>query len=234
MYDDEGLAWSYGTHHKVDDRDDAEALPAGAASRSQTGLVDPDQWMNEDHAEQGGRGRDPYSLRRTRSDHSLASVAASEYQHSSAGAGAQRSKSRSRLFGGGKKTSRGAADRHARSDWVMGNPDNRLDPSMARRGDVGYYDGYGYGYASRESLRSVSTPSAGAGRSAGSRADAESFEGPEDADDNYGRRYRRTGAGAGAGAGGRQLNGGGRAGGGKDLPLPPQAHRDVMDVHHEF
>ncbi|UZJ51081.1 hypothetical protein CBS101457_000401 [Exobasidium rhododendri] len=157
MYDDDGNAFTYDHEHRFEDGD-GPRKPQEAKSNRVDGLEE--NYYNQDR---GGNG-DRSSLNRTRSSRSLRSTYSGGGEPGAGDAELRKAKSKSkRGFLGTKKSSK--ADRHARSEQVMGMGDESE-------------------YAPRTNYNHSMDDSPGSSSRRDSLAD-----GPEDADATVGQRY---------------------------------------------
>ena len=157
MYDDEGTAYTFEHDHQFEDGDGPHK-PRGPRSNGVDGLEE--SYYGQEGRQTGGEG----SLRRSKSNRSMNSYRGGE--EPGAGEAERRrakSKSKTRGFLGVRKS--GKADRHARSEQVMG------------AGDEGDYVRRNNYHASMDSL------------DAGSSRQESIGDGPEDADATVGRQY---------------------------------------------
>jgi uncharacterized membrane protein YqaE (UPF0057 family) len=160
MYDDEGNAFTYEHGHKFEDGD-GPSRPQDARSNRVEGLEE--NYYNQDQERNG----DHSSLSRRKSNRSMRSFGDNGGAAPGAGDAELRkakNKSKSRGFLGTKKSSK--ADRHARSEQVMGMGGD--DSEYVRRNN--------YDASMDDSL------------DGSSRRDSYN-DGPEDADANVGKRY---------------------------------------------
>lgn len=216
MYDDEGNVYEYDRNHRFEDGDG----PGRTRQRQSSSMSDEQFYGRESN------GRASNSLRRSSSRASLASLRRRATNSTDGvdmlpGAGdaeRRRAKSKSRargLLGRGKDKS----DRHARAEQVMG-------ADAANNGDYLHRNPY-----DDDSVNSIDGIGMGGGRGSGASRSArhgngaplhstysDDFEGPENADDNVGKRYaaRTNGSAHPSSA----------------PPRPPA--KDIMDDNHQF
>lgn len=193
QYDENGQVHTYDHDHRYEDGD----VRRERAGRSNSG-GEPESFYNNND--------DGYSIRsgtgggrQSRNSSSDIIPGAGEAERRRA-----KSKSRARGFLGRNKSSSGKADRHLKSNQVMGDELDGYDPS----------------------LDSFERRSGSGGGRHGSYADADSFDGPEDADMTVGKRLRNQPTGTSNGRDADRYNGN------KSLPAAPAV--DIMNDNHQF
>lgn len=232
MVDDTGKQFVYKNGHAFEDGDDNVDGIRKARMIQDGTLIERDQYYNEHSRPTTSSSRtesiqeDPYSLRRSRSN--LSNSTGFEEK--------PRSKSKSRLFGGGGGGKKSKKDRHERTENAMGGAGHVFDDEFDRELQAG----------------SNSNPHSAAGGFGGetsfpsnTRGRGPSFddEGPEDPDFSIAKQY--TGRAApptqiSSSSRGRTKSNASRndAYGFQDEAPPPvpksKPARDVMDINHEF